>query len=243
MSPTKKDMKFEWAPEMELFVVRQFAEFVNPLQIALNLMQIYYDECEPDLTALTEQHGKDDAKQLFGQFLLSRIWNLSPRQSKFPKMYVNEYNTFRTQYLNDMDACYLTHSRNRMRELDKLFAKAEGAITAHTKPTDIRACTMACLEIIKESRAESNKTQVNASFTNEEGNIKISMHTYLASLPQEEVLAIKGKIERGEPVELPNTVESGHQLNPAENGSGQRTSETQGSGGSTKASTDPTTEG
>lgn len=232
------DFQFEWTSELELFVVRQFAEFVNPFQIAKNIMDVYYDACESDLRVLVEAGNEEQAQQAFAQFLLRRIYQLSPRVEKFPKKYQELYNQWRDAYLNDLDASYLAHSRNRLRELDKLYSKAESAIATQIKPADVRGIVVACLEILKEARTESNKTELSASYN--QGDVKISLHTYLASLPPERVMEIKEKISRGEPIELPDTVESGYSLNPVRDGSGRGASGEEN--GSTATVANPRTE-
>ena len=242
------DIAFTWKPELELFVVRQFAEFVNPYQIALNVMNIYYDECEPDLNTLVEAHGggeeaAEKAQQMFANFLLRRIYNLSPKNVNFPKKYQGEYSTWRAGYLTGLDESYLYHSRNRQRELDKLYQKAESTLNIQTKGSDVRACVAACVQILEQSRIEANKTSMDLEATNKEGTVKISLHTYLSSLPPEKIMEIKEKIASGQPIDLPDTVDAGYSINPPENGSGQGTSGQESGNGSTETSDNPATKG
>lgn len=213
---------------MELFVVRQFAEFVRPSQIAQNMVLLFDAECQPDITMLKE-HAGEDAEAVFCRFLLPRIYVLTPTNGRFPKRYEAQYTEWRDTYLKDIEASYLAHSRNRMRELDQLLQVIQSAFT-DLKPNELRSATVAALEIIKEARAESaGKAQVNLQLQSPDGKAKLTLSAWLNSLPPEKFEEIKEKIERGEHIELPAHVESGNPANSASNGSAEGSGSTEGS--------------
>ena len=210
---------------MELFVVRQFAEFVYPLEIAKNLIVLFDTECQPDIQMLQEHAGDKDpdaAEVVFCRFLMPKIYVLSPNHSRFPAKYTDPYQSWREAYLKDIDASYLAHSRNRMRELDKLLRTMDSAFE-QLKPNELRQATVATLEIIKEARAESaGKTQMNLEISSADGRAKVTLSAWLQSLPPEKFEEIREKIERGEQIQLPAHVESGDSLDNASNGSAER---------------------
>ena len=207
------EIQFKWLLDIELFVVRQFAEFVMPNQIAINITLRFYDECKADLLNYFEKFG-DDGEKEFCKFLLRRIHKLSPNHSQFPKKYQDPYNEWRREYLKDIDSSFLYHPRNRLRALDELYEKAKGSTMAAAKPNEIQHGMRACLEILKEAAVESENIEANVEVsTATNGKAKTPLRTYVQSLPEEKVIELKGKIKRGESIELPDWVETGYSLN------------------------------
>ena len=208
-----KEIQFKWLLDIELFVVRQFAEFVMPNQIAINITQLFYDECKADLLNYIEKFG-DDGEKEFCKFMLRRIHKLSPNHSQFPKKYQYPYNEWRREYLKDIDSSFLYHPRNRLRELDELYEKAKGSTMAAAKTNEIQHGMRACLEILKEAAVESENIEANVEVsTATNGKAKTPLRTYVQSLPEEKIIELKGKIKRGESIELPDWVETGYSLN------------------------------
>ena len=207
-----KEIQFKWLLDIELFVVRQFAEFVMPNQIAINITLRFYDECEADLLNYIEKFG-DDGEKEFCKFLLRRIHKLSANHSQFPKKYQYPYNEWRREYLKDIDSSFLYHPRNRLRALDELYEKVDESLMAATKPNEIRQGMEECLKILKEAAVESEIAKVSIGASTFNGNAKIQLDTYLQSLPQAKLIELKGKIKRGESIEFPDWVETGYSLN------------------------------
>ena len=207
-----KEIQFKWLLDIELFVVRQFAEFVMPNQIAINITLRFYDECEADLLNYIEKFG-DDGEKEFCKFLLRRIHKLSANHSQFPKKYQYPYNEWRREYLKDIDSSFLYHPRNRLRALDELYEKVDESLMAATKPNEIRHGAEACLKILKAAAVEPEIAKVSIGASTFNGNAKIQLDTYLQSLPQAKLIELKGKIKRGESIEFPDWVETGYSLN------------------------------
>ena len=207
-----KEIQFKWLLDIELFVVRQFAEFVMPNQIAINITLRFYDECEADLLNYTEKFG-DDGEKEFCKFLLRRIHKLSPNHSQFPKKYQYPYNEWRREYLKDIDSSFLYHPVNRLRALHELYEKVDESLMAAAKPNEIQHGMSACLEILKAAAVESEIAKVSIGASTFNGNAKIQLDTYLQSLPQAKLIELKGKIKRGESIEFPDWVETGYSLN------------------------------
>ena len=207
-----KEIQFKWLLDIELFVVRQFAEFVMPNQIAINITLRFYDECEADLLNYTEKFG-DDGEKEFCKFLLRRIHKLSPNHSQFPKKYQYPYNEWRREYLKDIDSSFLYHPVNRLRALHELYEKVDESLMAAAKPNEIQHGMRACLEILKAAAVESEIAKVSIGASTFNGNAKIQLDTYLQSLPQAKLIELKGKIKRGESIEFPDWVETGYSLN------------------------------
>ena len=208
-----KEIQFKWLLDIELFVVRQFAEFVMPNQIAINITQQFYEDCEADLLNYIERFG-DDGEKEFRKFLLRRIHKLSPNHSQFPKKYQDPYNEWRREYLEDIDASFLYHPVSRLRALDELCRKVGELLMATTKVREVVHCVRAYLEILKEAAVESENIEANAEVsTAVSGKATTSLRTYIQSLPEEKIIELEEKIERGESIELPDWVETGYSLN------------------------------
>ena len=206
MDTCQDEIQIKWTPKMELFVVRQFAEFFKAAEIAENITKAYYDEYKAELL----NYGKKKVCK----FLLRRIHKLSPNHSQFPRQYQDLDDKWRVEYLEDLKSTFLYHPRNRLRALDELYEKVDESLMAAAKPNEIQHCMRACLKILKEAAVESENIEANVEVsTATNGKAKTPLRTYIQSLPEEKVIELKGKIKRGESIEFPDWVETGYSLN------------------------------
>ena len=139
-------VKFNWMPEMEIFVVCQYAEFQKPAKIALNIMDFYSDECTKGVKQL--------GFEAFQKILLRRIYELSPKKKKFPKKYQEVFDNHRRAYLIDLDSSYLAHPRNRLRELDRLYEITSPRVETENINDACKATKM-CLDIMNQAHEET----------------------------------------------------------------------------------------
>ena len=163
----KKKLKFMWTAEVELFVVRQYAEYVNPMNICRNIVDVFYEYCKTDI----EKYGEDE---FLAYLLRGRVNALSPGRKSFPKKYEQNYKDFRQAYLEDFDNSYLAHSRNRMRELDKLYEHLIRRLETEEDAAQFRQGLIAAKDIIKESRAERENAKITVEASIEEGQARVA---------------------------------------------------------------------
>ena len=133
MGALKRDqLNFKFTPEVELFVVCQYAEFQNPLKICENIAELFHQHCEKDI----EKHGEGE----FLRCILTRVYDLSPKRDNFPKKYQERYQQYRRDYLEDLDSLYLVHRKNRAKELQRLYQSLMARAENEQDITQYRAC-------------------------------------------------------------------------------------------------------
>lgn len=204
----KNNLKFKWTAEVELFVVRQYAEYVNPLNICRNIVDVFHQYCKADI----ETYGEDE----FLTYLLrGRVNALSPGRKSFPKKYQEQYKDYRQAYLQNLDNAYLAHRRNRIRELDKLYENLIIRLDGEEDPTQFRQGISTAKDIIKEARAEMETAKITVEASIAEGQARILAKQNLESLSTEQLKALAQNAESGQVIDL--NVESEN-----DSGDGQR---------------------
>jgi hypothetical protein len=191
----KKKVKFKFTPEVELFVVRQYAEYVNPLNICKNLIDEFYEYCKKDI----QEFGEDE---FLAYLLRGRVNALSPGRKSFPKKYEQNYEDYRQTYLENLDNSYLAHRKNRMRELDKLYENLIRRLDAEQDPSQFRQGISAAKDIIKEARAEMDKAKITVEASIEEGQARVTAKREMESLSTEELKALVKNAESGKSIDI-----------------------------------------
>ena len=194
--PLKKNqVKFKWTEETELFVIRQYAEFIPPLDICVNLAQEFPAYCEKDI----ETHGEN----AFYAYVIRRVYDLNPKRKRCPKKYLDSFEEWRQEYVEDLDNSYLFHRRNRIRELDTLYAVISAKLKQENDLAAFRQGTQVALSIIKEARAETEKLPVTVVATIEESSARATADKQLEDMSDEELNRIIKNHESGNPAALP----------------------------------------
>ena len=180
MGALKRDqLNFKFTPEVELFVVRQYAEFQNPLKICENIAELFFQYCEKDI----EKHGQDE----FLRCILSRVYDLSPKRDNFPKKYEVLYQQYRRDYLENLDASYLAHKRNRVRELEMLYQKIMVRADNEKDSTQFRGFLSVAKDLIKEVRTEMDNTRITVEASIQDGEAKVVATQAMQKMSTEEL--------------------------------------------------------
>lgn len=195
-----KKLKFKWTAEVELFVIRQYAEYVNPLNICRNIIDEFYQYCRADI----EQYGETE---FLAYLMRTRVNALSPSRKAFPKKYHQPYNDFRQAYLKDLDNSYLSHRRNRMRELDKLYMQTITRLDAEEDSVQFRQGIIVAKDLIKEARSEMDKAKITVEASIAEGQARVVAKRELEGLTTEELRALAQNAESGKPIDITPAVE------------------------------------
>ena len=215
----KEDVKFQWTSEVELFVVKQYAEFTNAMDICQSVIQMFFKYCEKDI----EKHGE----ALFTAFLLRKIYQLTPENSRFPKKYQENYNEWRKVYLKDLGNCYLSHSKNRMRELDAIYIAVRSRLQGEKDPVEFRQGAQTAMSLIKEARNEMDKGKITVEASIGDGTARVVAKKQLEELPNPVLERLLKNYESGNAIELPNT--------DTDTGSDRRNDLSDGTGDSTES--------
>ena len=112
---TRKDLKFKLAKRHKEFAVRQFAQFMKPIDVVTAVIEQFKTE----LTADIEKYGEGEIRR----YLSHNFWTLDPKNGKMPEKFKPLYNQHKQLYLKTYSDSYLRHSRNVVRELDTLYEK------------------------------------------------------------------------------------------------------------------------
>ena len=196
----KQDVKFKWTKEVELFVVQQYAEFTNAIEICQSVIQLFSQYCEEDI----DKYGEDR----FAAYLMRRIYDLTPTNKRFPQQYQDAYNSFRKDYLNDISSCYLSHRRNRMRELDALYLATRMRLQTEDDNTEFRQGVQTAKDLLKEARNEMDKSKITVEASIEEGAARVVAKQELETLPDDELKKILEAHESGKSIKLPSETTS-----------------------------------
>lgn len=190
----KNDVRFKWTKDAELFVVRQYAEFINPLQICRNVADEFIEYCEKDM----EKHGEE----VFLKYLLRRVYDLSPKRKHFPKKYREPFEDFRKSYLNDLESSYLSHRRNRLRELDILYQNMANRLVGEEDGQHARSTAQTCLSILREARVEmdTSKVTIEAEISGENARVAARRHLDVSNLTTGEIKALMEQHESGKSI-------------------------------------------
>ncbi len=223
----KKQLKFKFTPEVDLFIVRQYAEFVNPMNICKNVVEMFWEYCEKDVEAFGEN-------EFLTYLLRGRVNALSPGRKSFPQKYQGPYNEFREAYLQNLDNSYLSHRRNRMRELDKLYEHLLLRLEAEEDPSQFRQGISTAKDLIKEARAEMDTAKITVEASIEEGQARILAKRDIQGLSNEQIRALLKNAESGNVIDIPSESESENVTGDAGGG----VSETGESGGRTPSESD-----
>ena len=218
MGALKRDqLNFKFTPEVELFVIRQYAEFQNPLTICENIAELFFQHCEKDI----EKHGQDE----FLRCILSRVYDLSPKRDNFPKKYQERYREYRTAYLEDLDTSYLAHKRNRVRELDMLYQKVMVRAGKEEDSTQFRGFVSIAKDLIKELRTEMDNTRIMVEASIQDGEAKVVARQAMQKMSTEELRGLLKTHESGDTIptiaiEAPVEPEPGPDLSDSTGGIG-----------------------
>ena len=198
---TSPKFRFQWEEPLNLFVVRQYAEFVTAIDICENIITGFSELCEEDII----EHGEDE----FKKHLLRRIYKLTPETIVFPKKYQEHFDEFRKDYLKDVDNSYLFHSKNRLQELDNMYDSVRRAVGNESDSSEVRFLLQLGLNILKESRAEQSSSKINIEASSDGKEIKITANGVpVNSLTNSEIEERIKQYERGEPIAIPGPEKS-----------------------------------
>ena len=157
--------------------------------------------CEEDII----EHGEGE----FKTYLLRAIYKLTPETIVFPKKYQEPFDEFRRAYLKDVDNSYLFHSKNRLQELDNMYASIMREVVNESESSEVRHLLQLGLSIIKESRAEQSSSKINLEASSNGKEIKITASGVpVNSLTNSEIEERIKQYERGEPIEIPGPKKS-----------------------------------
>jgi len=196
----KKQLKFKFTHEVDLFIVRQYAEYVNPMNICKNIVDMFWKYCEKDI----EAYGEDE----FLTYLLrGRVNALSPGRKSFPKKYQANYDEFRQAYLQNLENSYLAHRRNRIRELDKLYEHLIRRLDSEEDPSQFRQGISTAKDIIKEARTEMDTAKITVEASIEEGQARILAKRDIQGLSNEQIRALLKNAESGNVIDIPTESE------------------------------------
>ena len=191
----KNKLKFRCTTEVDLFIVRQYAEYVNPLNICKNIVDAFHEYCEKDI----EKYGEDE----FLTYLLKgRVNALSPGRKSFPQKYQQPYDDFRQAYLQNLDNSYLAHRRNRIRELDKLYEHLIRRLDVEEDSAQFRQGISTAKDIIKEARAEMDSAKITVEASIEEGQARVVAKRDIQNLSTEEIKALVKDAESGKTIDI-----------------------------------------
>ena len=210
---TTKNAKFKFTPEVDLFVVRQYAEFMTPLKICDNIMSRFSQYCERDI----DVYGEED----FVEFLLARVYNLNPKRSNFPQKYREQYEEYKKEYLDNFDTSYLAHRRNRVRELDTLYNNVIARAQAEADPTVFLRHVKEGREIIKEMRVEMDGAKIILQGIVEDGNKRLIAKRSVENLTTEELEAIVEADESDRPIPVDITAKPETDSSDGNGGTGE----------------------
>lgn len=211
---TTKNSKFKFTGEVELFIVRQYAEYMNPLKICENIVKMYPQYCNKDI----DMHGEEE----FMQFLLRRVYNLNPKRSNFPKKYQENFLAYRSQYLDDFDNSYLAQRRNRVRELDMLYQTVISKADGEEDPKQFNQYVKTAKDILKEMRTEMDSSKVIVQATLEEGQARIVAKRQIENLSDEELQHMIEANESGNPISI-STTDTGSETDSSDGAGGTGT--------------------
>ena len=232
MTELVPDLKFEWTTEMEIFVVCEFAEYQNPAQILLNILEFYEDAVIEDI----EKFGEKAVRKR----LIRRIYELNPKISKFPQKYQDAFDTHRQTYLNDLKSSYLANSRNRLRELDRIYMRMATLAIAEENINNLRLATQTLREIISDAREEMSESNIRIEAETKEGAARISIESKVVELSDTTIAELMSQHERGERISLPASPPTGPEHALRDSGSSPESAS--GSNGPTRTESNPPTE-
>ena len=190
---TKKDVHWKWTGEAETYVIKRYAEFLSPTQIATDLMQDMVQYLEPDLA----RYGST----VLRGYLLKRIYDLRPQDMTVRQKFQPLFDGARKKFLEGVNATYLAHRRNRLTELDQLYQLVMSkAMDPELTPADLKGYVMTATKVLAEARSEMSSSRVGVEATLEDGNAKLTLQGNIDSLTDGQIKELMDKHERGEPI-------------------------------------------
>ena len=230
-SLTKRDMRFKWTPETEVFVIGLYAEFLTASQISTQMLRDMAQELKSD----TERHGDNEVRS----YLTNKIYHLRPKQLKVRDKYQELFNEKRKEFLEGVNSCYLSHRKNRMQELDELYTVVMNRIIGpNTEGNDFKGEVQAAITLIREARAEMSSSKVSVEASVVDGNATLALRSNVENLTDSQIKELMTKHERGEPISVPADGGNGSGPAVALPDPGRGNPETQSGSGTASTETD-----
>ena len=141
---TRKDLKFKLAKRHKEFAVRQFAQFMKPIDVVTAVTEQFKTELATDI----EKYGEGEIRR----YLSHNFWTLDPKNGKMPEKFKPLYEQHKQLYLKTYSDSYLRYPRNAIRELDTLYEKCAEQLE-NADPNKVRQLVPTMLKIIQTVRS------------------------------------------------------------------------------------------